>query len=94
MVKIRALNDNVIFQVIKPEDTVTKGGLLLPGHLKETDPYGIVIDLSETAQKETKLKVGDKVVLNGHQILQTITVDGEKYIFLSYKSLLGVFDME
>ena len=92
---IKALNDNVILRVTEPEkEKIRAGGIIEPNLSEKSEPYGVVLDLSTSAKEATGLEVGDKVILNSHQVLQQNVVEGEKLLFVSYKTLLGLFGNE
>jgi chaperonin GroES len=92
--KIRPLYDNVVIKR-KEEETVTSGGIVLPGSAKEQPNQGEVVAVGEGKLLEDgtvrplQVKAGDKVVF-GQYSGSKIKVDGDELIIMRENEIFGV----
>lgn len=94
--KIRPLNDRVVVKR-KEEETMTAGGIVLPGSAKEKPTQGEVLAVGTGKVLENgdvrpmSLKVGDKVLF-GQYSGNTVKIDGEEVVILSESEVYGVIE--
>ena len=92
--KIRPLNDRVLVKRLE-EQTVTKGGIIIPDSAKEKPQRGEVIAAGpgklDDAGKRTPLnvKAGD-IVLFAKYAGTEIKVDGVEHVFMREDDILGI----
>lgn len=92
--KIRPLQDRVVIKRLDDE-TVTSGGIVLPGKAAEKPSQGEVIAvgpgkvLDNGEVRPIDLKVGDKVLF-GQYAGSTVKVGGEEYLIVSENEVFGV----
>ena len=91
---IRPLYDNVVVKR-KEQETVSAGGIVLPGSAKEQPNQGEVVAVGEGRLLDTgevrplQVKVGDKVVF-GSYAGSTIKVGSEEYMIMRESEIFGV----
>jgi chaperonin GroES len=91
--KIRPLGDRVVVKVVKEEKTA--GGLVLPDTAQEKPQTGEVLSvgpgkmLDNGSRQAVDVTVGDKVLFAKYSGTE-VKLDGETYLLLSEKDLLGV----
>ncbi|MNS86355.1 10 kDa chaperonin [compost metagenome] len=91
--KIRPLGDRVVVKIVKEEKTA--GGLVLPDTAQEKPQTGEVLavgpgKLSDNGTRQVvDVQVGDKVLFAKYSGTE-VKLDGETYLLLSEKDLLGV----
>ena len=91
--KIRPLGDRVVVKVVKEEKTA--GGLVLPDTAQEKPQTGEVLSvgpgkmLDNGSRQAVDVNVGDKVLFAKYSGTE-VKLDGETYLLLSEKDLLGV----
>jgi chaperonin GroES len=91
---IRPLYDNVVIKR-QEEETVSAGGIVLPGSAKERPNQGEVVAvgtgkiLDNGEVRALQLKVGDKVVF-GQYSGNTIKIGGEELIIMREQDVFGV----
>lgn len=91
---IRPLYDNVLIKR-KEEETVTAGGIVLPGSAKEQPNQGEVVAvgqgklLEDGTVRALQVKVGDKVVF-GQYSGNKIKVGGDELIIMRENEIFGV----
>jgi|TARA_R110000850_G_scaffold34266_4_gene92761 chaperonin GroES len=94
--KIRPLHDRVVVRR-KEEETMTAGGIVLPGSAKEKPSQGEVLAvgtgkiLDNGDVRALAVKVGDTVVF-GQYSGHTVKIDGEELLIMSESDLYGVVD--
>lgn len=94
--KIRPLHDRVVVRR-KEEETMTAGGIVLPGSAKEKPSQGEVLAigtgkiLDNGDVRALAVKVGDTVVF-GQYSGHTVKIDGEELLIMSEGDLYGVVD--
>lgn len=94
--KIRPLYDNVLVKR-KDEETVTAGGIVLPGSAKEKPNQGEVIAVGNGALLENgeirplTVKVGNKVLF-GQYSGNTVKIDGEEFVIMRENEIYGVIE--
>jgi chaperonin GroES len=92
--KIRPLNDRVLVKRLE-EETVTKGGIIIPDSAKEKPQRGEVIAAGpgklDDSGKRTPLnvKAGDKVLFAKYAGTE-IKVDGVEHVFMREDDILGI----
>ena len=92
--KIRPLYDNVVIKR-KEEETVTAGGIVLPGSAKEQPNQGEVVAVGEGKLLEDgtvrplQVKAGDKVVF-GQYSGNKIKVGSDELIIMRESEIFGV----
>ena len=91
--KIRPLGDRVVVKVVKEEKTA--GGLVLPDTAQEKPQTGEVIAVGpgkvlDNGNRQTlDVAVGEKVLFAKYSGTE-VKLDGETYLLLAEKDLLGV----
>lgn len=91
--KIRPLGDRVVVKIVKEEKTT--GGILLPDTAQEKPQTGEVIavgpgkTLDNGTRQVVDVKVGEKVLFAKYSGTE-VKLDGETYLLLAEKDLLGV----
>jgi chaperonin GroES len=91
--KIRPLGDRVVVKIVKEEKTA--GGLVLPDTAQEKPQTGEVLavgpgKLNDNGSRQAvDVQVGDKVLFAKYSGTE-VKLDGETYLLLSEKDLLGV----
>jgi chaperonin GroES len=92
--KIRPLHDRVVVKRVA-EETVTAGGIVLPGSAAEKPSQGEVIavgngkPLDNGQVRALDLKVGDKVLF-GKYSGSEVKVDGEELVVMREDDIMGV----
>jgi chaperonin GroES len=92
-IKIRPLGDRVVVKVVKEEKTA--GGLVLPDTAQEKPQTGEVLAvgpgkmLDNGTRQAVDVNVGDKVLFAKYSGTE-VKLEGETYLLLSEKDLLGV----
>ena len=91
--KIRPLGDRVVVKVVKEEKTA--GGLVLPDNAQEKPQTGEVLSvgpgkvLDNGSRTTVDVKVGDKVLFAKYSGTE-VKLDGETYLLIAEKDILGV----
>ena len=91
--KIRPLGDRVVVKVVKEEKTA--GGLVLPDTAQEKPQTGEVLAmgpgkmLDNGSRQAVDVTVGDKVLFAKYSGTE-VKLEGETYLLLAEKDLLGV----
>jgi chaperonin GroES len=91
---IRPLYDRVVVKR-KEEETVTAGGIVLPGSAKEKPTQGEVVAvgngkvLDSGEVRPMQVKVGDNVLF-GQYSGNTVKIDGEEVVILSESEIYGI----
>ncbi|MOA44552.1 10 kDa chaperonin [compost metagenome] len=91
--KIRPLGDRVVVKIVKEEKTA--GGLLLPDTAQEKPQTGEVVAVGPGKMNDNgtrqvvDVQVGDKVLFAKYSGTE-VKLDGEAYLLLSEKDILGV----
>jgi len=91
---IRPLYDRVVVKR-KEEETVSAGGIVLPGSAKEKPTQGEVIAvgtgkvLDSGEVRELQVKVGDNVLF-GQYSGNTVKINGEEVVILAESEIYGV----
>jgi chaperonin GroES len=94
--KIRPLYDNVLVKR-KDEETVTAGGIVLPGSAKEKPNQGEVIAVGNGALLENgeirplTVKVGNKILF-GQYSGNTVKIDGDEFVIMRENEIYGVVE--
>jgi chaperonin GroES len=94
--KIRPLYDNVLVKR-KDEETVSAGGIVLPGSAKEKPNQGEVIAVGNGALLDSgeirplTVKVGNKVLF-GQYSGNTVKIDGEEFVIMRENEIYGVIE--
>jgi chaperonin GroES len=94
--KLRPLDDRV---VIKPSEAEGKsaGGIILPDTAKEKPQRGKVVAagpgkmLDDGKRSPMTVKKGDEVIY-GKYIGSEVEIDGEDYVVISEKDILGIVE--
>jgi chaperonin GroES len=92
--KIRPLHDRVVVKRVA-EETVTAGGIVLPGSAAEKPSQGEVIavgggkPLDNGQTRPMELKVGDKVLF-GKYSGSEVKIDGEELVVMREDDIMGV----
>lgn len=91
--KIRPLGDRVVVKIVKEEKTA--GGLVLPDTAQEKPQTGEVVAVGPGKMNDNgtrqvvDVQVGDKVLFAKYSGTE-VKLDGEAYLLLSEKDILGV----
>ena len=94
--KIRPLRDRVVVRR-KEEESLSAGGIVLPGSAKEKPNQGEVVAVGDGAVLDSgevrpvALKVGD-VVIFGQYSGNAVKIDGEELIIMSESEIYGVVE--
>jgi len=94
--KIRPLADRVVVKR-KEEETVTAGGIVLPGTAKEKPTQGEVLavgrgkPLDNGDIRAMSVKVGDRVLF-GQYSGNTVKIDGDEVVILNESEIYGVIE--
>lgn len=92
--KIRPLHDRVVVKRVA-EETVTAGGIVLPGSAAEKPSQGEVIavgngkPLDNGQVRALDLKVGDRVLF-GKYSGSEVKIDGEELVVMREDDIMGV----
>jgi chaperonin GroES len=92
--KIRPLHDRVVVKRVA-EETVTAGGIVLPGSAAEKPSQGEVIavgngkPLDNGQIRALEVKVGDKVLF-GKYSGSEVKIDGEELVVMREDDIMGV----
>jgi chaperonin GroES len=92
--RIRPLNDRILVKRVE-EETVTKGGLIIPDTAKEKPQRGEVIAVGPGKMTEDgkrnppEVKAGD-IVLFAKYAGTEIKIDGMEHVFMREDDILGV----
>lgn len=93
--KIQPLADRIVLKVAEVTEEKTKSGLYVPDSAKEKPQEAEVLAVGPGALNEKgeripmEVKVGDKVIFSKYAGLE-IKVDGEEYLVLSERDILGI----
>ncbi len=88
---IKPMGERVLIKQHEQEEK-TKAGIYIPDSAKEERKEGVVVAVGTTKDgKELPLKKGDKVIYGGYSS-EDIEIDGEKYVFVEFKDILGKFE--
>ncbi len=91
---IRPLHDRVVVKRVE-EETVTAGGIVLPGSAAEKPSQGVVLavgngkPLDNGQVRALEVKVGDKVLF-GKYSGSEVKVDGEEVIVMREDDIMGI----
>jgi chaperonin GroES len=91
---IRPLHDRVIVKRVE-EETVTPGGIVLPGSAAEKPSQGVILAVGSGKQLDNgqvralEVKVGDKVLF-GKYSGSEVKVDGEEFIVMREEDIMGI----
>lgn len=91
--KIRPLGDRVVVKIVKEEKTA--GGLVLPDTAQEKPQTGEVLSvgpgkmLDNGTRQAVDVNVGDKILFAKYSGTE-VKLEGETYMLLSEKDILGV----
>lgn len=91
--KIRPLGDRVVVKVVKEEKTA--GGLYLPDNAQEKPQTGEILAvgpgkvLDNGSRQTVDVAVGDRVLFAKYSGTE-VKLDGETYLLLAEKDILGV----
>ena len=95
---IRPLYDRIVVRR-KEEETMTAGGIVLPGAATEKPSAGVVLAVGEGRVLDNgdvrplAVKVGDRVLFNKYAASEnTISIDGEELLVLGEADVLAVFE--
>jgi chaperonin GroES len=94
--KIRPLYDNVLVKR-KDEETVSAGGIVLPGSAKEKPNQGEVVAVGNGALLESgeirplTVKVGNKILF-GQYSGNTVKIDGDEFVIMRENEIYGVIE--
>ncbi|NLH49354.1 MAG: co-chaperone GroES [Myxococcales bacterium] len=94
--KIRPLHDRVILKRLE-EETVSKGGIIIPDSAKEKPAQGKVIAvgtgkvLENGTKIEMNVKVNDRVLFSKYAGTE-VKIEGEEYLIMREDDLLGVIE--
>ena len=94
--KLRPLHDRVVVRR-KEEETMTAGGIVLPGSAKEKSSQGEVLAvgtgrvLDNGDVQAVAVKVGDKVIFADYGAT-TVKIDGEELLIMAESDIFGVIE--
>jgi chaperonin GroES len=91
--RIKPLGERVLLKPLKGEEK-TKAGIYIPESAKEEKKEGIVEAVGTLKDGgEIPLKKGDHVLYGGYSS-DEVTIDGQDYVFVEYKDILGKIEVE
>jgi len=94
--KLRPLDDRVVIKQSDAEEKTT-GGIILPDTAKEKPQIGRIIAtgpgklLDNGKQSQMSIKRNDKVIYAKY-IGSEVEIDGEKYVILHERDILGIVE--
>ncbi len=94
--KLKPLDDRVVIRQLEAEEK-TAGGIILPDTAKEKPQIGKVIAigpgklLDNGKRNKMSVKKNDKVIY-GKYSGNEVEIDGEKYVILEEKYVLGIVE--
>lgn len=93
---IRPVGDRLVIKPLEQEET-TRGGIILPDSAKEKPNRGKVLAVGSgrTLENGTKIALDvqpGQVVMYGKYSGTEIKVDGEEFVILQERDVLGVFE--
>lgn len=94
--KLKPLDDRVVIKPLEAQDK-TAGGIFLPDTAKEKPQIGKVVWLGPGMIQEDGKRAGMSVkkndeVIYGKYMGNDIEIDGEKYVILRERDLLGIVE--
>jgi chaperonin GroES len=95
-VTLKPLHDRIVVEA-EPREEKTSGGIILPDSAQEKPMIGRIAAVGTGKVLENgqviplEVKVGDKV-LYGKYAGTEVKVDGEKFLIMQERELLGVFE--
>ena len=96
--KVRPLGDRVVIRPT-PREEATKGGILLPDTAKERPQEGVVIAvgsgrvLDNGKRVPLEVREGDRVLYAKYAGTE-VKIDGEEFLIVSEKDILGIIRSE
>jgi len=94
--KLRPLDDRVVIKPSQAEEK-TAGGIIIPDTAKEKPQMGKIVAagpgkiLDDGKRSPMTVKKGNEVIY-GKYIGSDVEIDGEKYVILSEKDVLGIVE--
>jgi len=94
--KLRPLDDRVVIKPSQAEEK-TAGGIIIPDTAKDKPQMGKIVAaglgkiLDDGKRSPMTVKKGDEVIY-GKYIGSDVEIDGEKYVILSEKDVLGIVE--
>ena len=94
--KIRPLQDRIIVKRVE-EETMTKGGIIIPDSAKEKPLQGQVIAvgngkvLEDGKVRPLDIKAGDRILFSKYAGTE-IKIDGEEHLIMREDDILGVIE--
>jgi chaperonin GroES len=94
--KLKPLDDRVVIKQSEAEDK-SAGGIILPDTAKEKPQMGKIVAvgpgkvLDDGKRSKMSVKKGDQVIYAKY-IGNDVEIDGEKYVILSERDILGVVE--
>ena len=94
--KIRPLQDRVIVKRV-PEETKTKGGIIIPDTAKEKPMEGLVISVGKgkTADDgkliKPDVKAGDRILFGKYSGTE-VKIDGDELLIMREDDILGILE--
>ena len=93
---IRPLHDRVIVKRV-PEETKTKGGIIIPDSAKEKPIEGEIVAvgngkiLEDGTVRKLEVKAGDRILFGKYSGTE-VKIDGEEHLILREDDILGVIE--
>lgn len=93
---IRPLYDNVLVKR-KEEETMSAGGIVLPGSAKEKPNQGEIVAVGQGSLLDNgevrplNVKAGDTVIF-GQYSGNAVTIEGEEYLIMRESEIYGVIE--
>ena len=84
----KPLNDRILVKRLTQENK-TKGGILLPDSVGEKPQEAKVIAVGSDSEKPLSVQIDDVVVFGKFSGTE-ITLDGEEYLIIDQKDILGI----
>ena len=94
--KFRPLHDRVLVRRVKEEEK-TRGGIIIPETAQEKPQEGEIVAIGPGARDEAgklvplDVKVGDKILF-GKWSGTEVKLDGEEYLIMQEKDVLGIVE--
>ncbi len=87
--KVTPLGDRVLLK-IAPEESTTKGGIIIPDTAREKTQTGTVVSIGDSSDIK-QVKVGNKVIYDKYAGSQ-IEIDSVEHLVIAFKDILAIVE--
>jgi chaperonin GroES len=94
--KLRPLQDRILVQRVKEEET-TKGGIIIPDTAKEKPAEGKIVSVGKGKLDENgkriapEVKKGDRILFGKYSGTE-VKVEGQEYLIMREEDVLGIIE--